>query len=143
MAKTVELITPEQLKAVHTLYGKVKPPIDKSEMIFCYSDYRTHSSRELTKKEAADLIKALKSFVPTPHEAASDKMRKKIISMAHEMGWRLESGRIDMAHVNAWCRKHGHAKKYLDNYTYEQLPALVTQFEKAYESYMAGLDKTA
>ena len=52
--KNVELITPEQIKAVHTLMTKTKTDPEKIK-----KDYSIKSSKELTKIQAAKLIDEL------------------------------------------------------------------------------------
>lgn len=47
--------------------------------------------------------------------------------------------KVDMDHVNAWCIKHGYLKKKLDNYTYSELPKLVSQFEEVYRGYLRSI----
>lgn len=69
----------------------------------------------------------------------ADKMRKKIISMAHECGWHtLINGKwiIDMNRLNAWMLKSSYLHKRLDEYNYKELPLLVTQFEQVYKSFL-------
>jgi hypothetical protein len=99
--------------------------------------------------EAQALIAHLKSL--DPRAKATDRMRNKILSMAHEMGWNLTPGpspqerggmqkpKIDMAHVNAWCTRHGYLHKPLDDYTHSELPKLVSQFEEVYKSYLKAV----
>lgn len=53
-AEKVELITPEQVKAVHTLITKTKTDPEKVK-----EHYKVNSSKELTKKQAAELIDRL------------------------------------------------------------------------------------
>jgi hypothetical protein len=133
----IKTTTPTQLKAIHALFNKsgVKEKEDKAQVISFYTGGRTSSSREMSVKEAEALISHLKNTDPS-HQGA-DRMRKKIISMAHEMGWKKPNGtKIDMEHVNQWCIKHGYLHKPLDEYTYEQLPTLVSQFEKAYKDFI-------
>jgi len=62
------------------------------------------------------------------------------------MGWytsppALSSGegakrKLDMRRVNNWCLKYGYLHKLLDEYTYEELPKLVTQFEEVYKDML-------
>jgi hypothetical protein len=137
-------ITQPQLTLIHTLLSKNKLSEEKEILVSVHTGHRTKSSKEMTRFEASDLIKYLKSL--EPKNDAGDKMRKKIISMAHEMGWELEGtkrivgtqkqAKIDMAHVNDWCLKFGYLHKKLDDYTYEELPKLVSQFEGAYKAHL-------
>lgn len=132
--------TPEQLKSIHTLFSiaGIKEKEDKQSVISAYTNKRTSSSKEMSFEESAALIGHLKTFDVKDKKA--DKMRKKIISMAHEMNWRKEGTKqIDMSRINNWCKKFGSLHKTLDSHTYEELPALVTQFEKLYKDYINKL----
>lgn len=103
----------------------------KEELIYTHTDGRTTSIKCLYKHEAIAIIQSLTSGVATLKSPAA-KMRRKILSMAHELSWKLPDGRVDMGKVNHWCCTYGHLKKHLDSYTEDELPKLVTQFEGAY-----------
>lgn len=135
----------EQIKAISTLLGKHNLVDQKDSIIGSFTNGRSTSRKDMTKAEAAALIGHLKSLDPT--DRRSDKMRNKILSMAHEMGWNLSAGfsmhekglpksKIDMEHLNNWCVKSGYLHKKLDDYTYKELPRLVSQFEEVYKSYL-------
>ncbi len=106
-------------------------------IVFDYSGGRTESSRELTDPEIMRLIRDLEKGFKELDRA--DKMRKKIISQAHEMGWELPSGKIDMDMINAWCVKYGFKHKPLNSYSYKELPVLVTQFDNMYNDYLKAI----
>jgi hypothetical protein len=129
-------ITKDQLKAVHTLLGKIgiTDKEEKKKEIIAYTGGRTDSSRAMTFTEAEQMIATLMSLDPAAGKA--EKMRKKILSLAHEMGWKKPNGKINMDHVNQWCIKYGYLHKKLDDYTYKELPQLVTQFTNAYKDYI-------
>lgn len=81
-------------------------------------------------------------FDPKP----GDNMRKKIIGMAHTMGWQIwdvKKGRFvaDMEHINDWCLKYGQFHKVLNAHTEEELVQLVNQFEKVDKSFWKSLEK--
>lgn len=140
----------EQIKAIYALLGKHGLREEKESIVGSFTAGRTNSTKAMTKAEAAALIGHLKSLDPT--DTRSDKMRNKILSMAHEMNWCLtasplaspltlskgegEKRKVDMAHVNNWCVKSGYLHKPLDEYTYNELPRLVSQFEEVYKSYL-------
>lgn len=125
-----------QNKIVHSLLAKTGLMQQKATLVHSFSKGRTQSSRELSFDEATELIGYLKKVSPFGGEA---KMRRKIISMAHEMGWHnLIEGRwvADMRHVNNWCVQFGYLKKELNKYTHDELPKLVSQFERVYKSHL-------
>ena len=136
--------TIEQNKQLHSLISRFK--IDKErkqELILEVTDGRASSSADLEFTEAKKLIKHLESLNPSiPKDRGqaamrADKMRKKILSICHEMGgdWELPGGAINWKHLNDWLMKYGYLHKALNAYTYEQLPELVTQFEQVLKSF--------
>jgi hypothetical protein len=136
----------EQVKAIYTLLGKFGLRDEKESIVRSFTANRTDSTRAMKDKEAAALIGHLKSMDVV--DTRSDKMRKKILSMAHEMGWsssakatedKQAKRKIDMEHVNNWCKSHGYLHKPLDDYTYNELPRLVSQFEQVYKDYLKKL----
>jgi hypothetical protein len=136
----MELINGEQLKAIHTLLGKAGLKDEKDSIIYSFTEGRTTSSKKMMRVEAKNLITHLKS--QDPATKAAEKMRNKIISLAHEMGWRIpNTDKIDIAHINNWCLTRGHVKKKLDDYTSKELTVIVTQFEQVYKAYLNGQEK--
>lgn len=124
-----------QLSAIYTLLNKAGLKEEKESIVNSFTAGRTTSVRKMKYAEAAALIGHLKSLDPI--DKASDKMRNKILSMAHEMGWRISgTENIDMSHVNNWMRSFSYLKKDLDAYKYSELPKLVTQFEEVYKSFI-------
>ena len=133
----MEIINKPQLIALNTLVSKLN--IDKESkamMVEGFSGGRCTSSKDLYSSEANAIIKHLKSL--DPEEPKADKMRKKIIMLAHEMGWKKE-GKADIERINGWCLKFGYLKKPLDRHTYKELPKLVTQFEGVYSHFLKSI----
>ncbi len=98
-----------------------------------YTNGRTTHLTDMTHAETNALIDSLIG------KSDKDAMVGKILSMAHEMGWELSSGKVDMRRVNAWCEKYTKQKRPLDKIPYEDLPAVVTTFEKVYLSFLKGI----
>lgn len=104
-----------------------------------------YSTKDLTNEEADRVIKYLDDLYRSQHGPdihkvdKADRMRKKILSMCHEMGMRLPSGKIDMVQVNKMVAARGHMKKAgkteLNQYTEAELPALIVQFQRIRSSY--------
>lgn len=122
------------------MVGKLR--IDKESkalIISGFTNHRATSSKDMFVEEATAMIKHLKEL--DPDEQAAEKMRKKIISLAHEMGWQVAgSQKADMKRIDGWCKKFGYKHKNLNNYTYKELPALVTQFENGpYKHYISSI----
>lgn len=133
-----------QLKCLNTLVSKLGIDKEAKEILVKgFSEGRSTSSKELLSDEAAAMIKHLKTL--DPQEPKAEKMRRKIISMAHEMGWTLRQGqgdkrKADMKRVDEWCKKFGYLKKSLDNHTCKELPKLVSQFAQGpYRHYISNL----
>lgn len=128
-----------QVKAIYSLLGKNGLRDEKENIVRSFTTGRTTSVRAMSFNQAAALIGHLKSL--DVEDKAGDKMRNKIISMAHEMGWRKPgTDQIDMKHLNGWCIAHSYLKKKLDDYKYRELPKLVSQFEEVYKSYLKTLN---
>lgn len=138
-----------QNKAVYSLLNKTGLIARKEDIIASFSNGRTTSTRQLSQEESIQLIGWLKT--QDADEKKADVMRKKIISLAHEMGWhqRDEQGRlitngfgkpkVDMKRLDEWCKKFSTLKKSLDNHTLKELPALLTQFKFVQNSYISNL----
>lgn len=136
----MQTITPPQLTAIHTLFSKngVKEKEDKQSVIKEFTNNRTASSREMTKEEAESLISHLLGEKKV--DPKCDKLRKKILSVAHEMSWKKYNGKVDMDRINNWCKLYGMYHKNLDLHTYEELVNLVTQFDKVYKDFIKKVE---
>lgn len=133
------LRTLEQNKRLHTLLGKLGVEKEqKEELVFGFSGERTISSAELTMQECYSLCNHLQGMIYASDDRA-DVMRKKVLSICHEMKWKLESGKIDWEHLNDWLMKYGYLHKSLNEYKEKELPKLVTQFENLLRDYLKKL----
>ena len=145
------LRTGYQNKVFHSLVNELKLDSEtKEELVWNFTLCRTKSSKEMHWLEMEQLITALRQRVAEPQTTPvtkptesdpANKMRRKILSMCHEVGVTYYSQAakrnvIDFKRLNAWILKYGHAKHAtLNDYTLEELPTLVTQFEKVYKHY--------
>jgi hypothetical protein len=82
-------------------------------------------------------------FKPNTPAQQANTMRKKIIALAHQMGWsKIHPGSgnkiADMQRIDEWCNKYGYLHKRLNQYTIEELPKLVTQYQNLYNSFLKG-----
>lgn len=131
----MQAINRRQLTAIHALLGKHHLGDQKKSIVSNFTGGRTESSRGMTMSEAKSLIAHLKSLDPI--DSAPEKMRNKVLGFCHDMGWRIPgTERIDMERVNNWCCTRSYLMKRLDDYTYSELPKLVTQIESVYESFI-------
>lgn len=132
-------MNPALNKQLHGLLNKSGLSTQKESLVHSYTNGRSISSKDLTNDEAKNMIGYLNGVVNV-ESFASNKMRRKIISMAHEMHWHLPgTQKIDMVRLNDWCVKFGYMKKELNKHAYKELPTLVFQFEAVYKSYLSDL----
>jgi hypothetical protein len=130
-------ITKPQIIKIKTVLRKLG--LDSEMMALTYSEERTERISLLTFKEASALIKKLgDANNENIGGIAKYVMPRKIISMAHELGWQLPNPenpakpKADMKRINGWCVNYGFLHKKLNDYTKDELVPLVTQFENMY-----------
>ncbi|WP_149913511.1 hypothetical protein [Sphingobacterium cavernae] len=111
----------------------------KEELIYLHTDGRSTSIRDLKFEEADKVIRSLTSGEVKYH-TPKEKMVRKILSMAHEMNWELQTGKVDMDRVNRWCVDYGYLHKEIDRYTESELPQLVSAFENMHLKHLKGLN---
>lgn len=135
-------------RQLHWYLGNLNIQNDvKEDLVYQFTNGRETRSSAMTSEECQALItylrglkrklEAPKPTAPAKPDSPENKMRRKVISICHEMGWKLASGKIDMARVNEFCEKRGHKHKVLNFYTKEELPLLITQFEKVLKEFYA------
>jgi hypothetical protein len=128
--------TLEQNNKLHTLLAKTDQQKNKASLVFAFTEGRTESSSEMSIGECNSLIAWLQNL-DKPRVDPADKMRKKILSICHDMNWELVSGKIDWDRLNNWLKKFGYLHKGLNEYTMQELPKLVTQFENLLKTFYA------
>lgn len=115
-------------------------------LVFEYTKGRSKSSKDMTIPECQALINNLQHMVNQistntpppvrPTNDASNKMRRKILSICHEMRWTI-NGHLDWKRINDFLIKSGYLHIPLNAYKQEELPKLVTQFEQLLKTYYA------
>jgi len=143
--------TLSQNKILHSLIGKLNIPADvKEDLVHQYTNGRETKSSAMTPEECQALINHLNfikrqrvEVVPNAkpvldNNNPENKMRRKILSLCHEMQLKLANGKIDMTRVNKLCVERGYKHKELNQYTRTELPLLVTQFERMTRDYLKG-----
>ncbi|HLO37372.1 MAG TPA: hypothetical protein VK173_02670 [Lacibacter sp.] len=147
----VTQITKPQIAAFHALLREHNLSDDKANIVEQISNGRTRSTTELSFFEAQGWIKAMNEKKQTKEDPRK-RMVNHIIAMATEIGfvkWENKvgsNGRLktvrNYADLHAWILKYGYLKKKLNDYTYEELPTLVTAFKNVYLSKLnASNDK--
>lgn len=141
--------TLQQNKVLHAIIGQLGLSSElKEDLVFQFTGGRSIKSSEMLMEECRALINHLntikqqsvqvvKAPAPVKYYTPEEKMRRKIISIAHEMNWKQPSGKADMSRINEFCLQRGHAHKTLNDYTKAELPTLITQFEKLLKDYYA------
>lgn len=144
------MITKAQIKLIHTLLhlyetlrGFKIDPSEKIEFVKECSGGRVTSTTQLTWQEAKKMIEVLQNLTCVTDEyQKADRMRKLIIHYARQMGWENEAEgkrRADMDRIEGWCIKFGYLHKKLNEYTTQELPRLVTQFQNVYKSFLKAI----
>jgi hypothetical protein len=122
------LRTLNQNKTLHALLGSTKMMQHKKELVYQFSNERTTSSGELTYQECQSLIDFLKG---QKTDNPADRMRKKIIAlMKHDLKWTIKE-------IDEFCKTKGYLKKGFNDYTKQELPKLVSQFENIHKQKIA------
>ncbi|MFN4249078.1 MAG: hypothetical protein ACK4EY_15225 [Flavipsychrobacter sp.] len=134
----VKLISKGQLSCIHALITKLNLKERKADIVRGFSGERTSTSSYMYMHEATDMIRYLKSL--DPEEQANEKMRRYIISMAHECGYRIPgTTKVDMKRLDGWCKEFGKYKKTLNRHNHKELVELVTQFKERYKSHLRSI----
>lgn len=131
-------ITPTQIKRLHVLLHQTGNTKNKANMVFGFTEGRTEHSSEMTDEEAAELIDHLVKSGPSKKMDAANKMRRKIISQAYEMGWAKPGNwKGAIAAIDKFCTSEkGKFKKRLQEHSYSELVQLVTQFQQLYKKHL-------
>lgn len=149
--------TAEQVKAINATLAKMGLMSDKADIVLNASAGRTTSTKALTIEEARSLLASLNKQgivggISSPAGrpgGASQKMTAKLFAMAHEMGWITAATVVgsagmetkkDYSRLHAWVLKYGYLHKPLSQYSYKEMPKLVSQFELGvYKHYISEL----
>lgn len=130
-------VTKKQIRAIHATIKAKGLQDQKKDIILNASEGRTESSSDLTYEEAHTLLKFLNT--ENKNNQSTDRMIRKLMAMAYDLRW-IESftfvrdhktfKRNDFSKVYEWVRKYGYLGKELKEYSYQELPKLLSQFEK-------------
>ena len=132
----------QQNKQLHTLLAATGMMEQKANLVLGFSDGKSESSKDLTDAQAKEMITYLQSRQAPSFdgvvEAAANKMRRKLISMAYEMHWaKAGEWKAAVAAIDSFCLSpKGLFKKELQKHNYNELAQAVTQFEMMYKKYL-------
>jgi hypothetical protein len=134
------LLTFAQLSRIHVLLAQTNNIEHKADIVEGFTEGRTFHSSEMTQQEAFNMIDHLVSLQPlkTVLDDAKNKMRRKIISMAYEMGWAPPGKWKDaIAAIDNFCKgEHSIFKKSLNRHSHKELVQVVSQFEAMYKKHL-------
>lgn len=126
-------ITTPQLRCIYALLTKLK--LKETDIVPGFTKDDRETVPQLTKQEAIAIIGWLKEN--DPEEKKAEKQRRYIISMTHELGWRIPgTTKADMKRLDEWMVASSYLHKKLNSYTPKELPKLVTQFQSMYKGYL-------
>jgi hypothetical protein len=144
---------PETKKIIrfNTLLAKSVMKDQKRDLIAQVSNGRTESTKELTDAELQQLIDGLQGLQPKPQDNNANKMRRYILSMAHQMNWYvtneegdfiMKKGKpvLDFKRINNWCVKFGSFGKQLNDHSVKELTTLTTNFERVLKHSLSKKD---
>lgn len=133
--------TKKQNAILHQLLGKLRVDDEwKGELALQFSNGRTSKTSELSYHECRMLINELQNQSKESHIGeANNKMRRKICFYFRKCGYVIDD-KTDMNAVYEWVLKYGYLKKPLNEYTRQELPKLVSQAQKIYESFISGIN---
>lgn len=140
-------ITKLQISQMHAILSKKGLMDQKREIVGMISKGRTFSMMQLTQWEAQMWINAMNKATTQPKsEDPRQKMINRIIAIAREMGvvqrknFADANGQLkhksDYSRLNEWMKEKSYLKKPLNQYTYEELPTLVSQYNNIYISWL-------
>lgn len=111
--------------------------LDRKELISEFSNGQIDSLTGLSDNEFKKFMYWFKLKYDVSDDS-TNQMRRKIIALFRKMG--CEKGdKADMDRIYRWVQRHGYKKKPLNSYTAQELPKLVSQVERVYQSYIQAV----
>lgn len=113
---------------------------DRKELLDVYTEGKINSLRKLTTGQYDSFCNWIeKAYEINTEKSPENKMRRKIIMLFRKMNY-TKGDAVDMERVKLWVLKYGYLKKPLNEYTMKELPKLVTQAERVYQSFVSGVN---
>lgn len=123
--------TMQQNARLHVLCGKLRIDAEqRHELMREFSNGRTSSSKELYAPECNQLIHRLEQQLTEREDNRLYKVRRKLFSLAHELGWEDATGKVDRARLDGFLLKFGPGKKILMAMDAKELSKAITQLEQ-------------
>ncbi|WKN42204.1 hypothetical protein [Tunicatimonas pelagia] len=126
--------TSEQNRKLHLLLQDLGLMDEKPSLALEFSRGRTERTSQLSQQECRLLIDHLDQFASKTVRSA-EIMRRKVFVYCYALGW-ISPARSPQDHafnrtvIDNFLLKRGYRKKRLHEYTYEELPKLLNQFEQ-------------
>lgn len=132
-----QTITPRQITMIQTYLTTQGIRDMKDTIVYSASDGRTTSLRELTKAEGTIVIQTLQRSNPNQPQTVDPlhKMRGRILSICHTLGWYKEGRKLDYDRINKFCDKC--MKKRLDKLDKAELQKMIYIFEQVEKDTLA------
>lgn len=122
--------TLQQNSRLHVLLGQLGIDTEqRHELVLQFTHGRTHSSRAMLALECNQLIHSLEKQYESGEGQKQYNMRRKVFSLAHELGWELPDGKVNRDHLDAFILKRGGTKKPFMKLSTKDLRNLITQLE--------------
>jgi hypothetical protein len=129
-----DLRTTQQNARLFVLLGKLDIDAEqRAELVHQFTHSRTTSSREMLAHECNSLIHHLEQQLGDGDQDSRYKMRRKVFSLAHELGWEGADGKVDKDRLNNWLLKYGQHHKELAKLSAKELVDTITQLERVAE----------
>lgn len=126
-------MTPKQKTFVHRIIEREGLTFVSDNLALEFSGNRTNVLAELNHKETQALIN---NFIKP---SSTQKMKRKILSMAHEIRWVTPEGKIDINKLNNWCKKYTPSHCDFNAISAKDLPIVVSIYEKMYKNVLKQL----
>lgn len=120
---------------------------ERNELIEQFTEGKKSSLKELSLQEYNRFTEWLHRTFIQSKSAINNKfdpknplniMRRKLLALFFKMGYQNE-GKTDVKAVDTWCRKYGQFHKGLNEMNGSELPAVITQAEKMYKTFLEGI----
>lgn len=142
--KTVE---PHQIKKIHAILPDVYRNNKelKQQLVYQFTeDADKTSTKDLTYYQAEELIHFLqtgktKDYGYYANFDTENKQHMYLFSLCHQIGWETFNEKsnkmvVDTSALGTWLYKYGFKHKPLKEYSFSELPTLITQFENLAKS---------
>jgi hypothetical protein len=112
----------------------------KAELVQIHTAGRTQSCSQMSEHEIETLIGSLQHDInDQQNRVPAQRMRRRIFSLCYSLGWTVEDNTaarlvVDRTRLEGWLLKYGYLHKPLTAYKPNELPKLLTQFERFVQS---------